>query len=180
MDSIESLSVYFSDSGDWSANALRDGVSFSMPELNEVGRRLTDCNFLTYSYLSGFRNGVAAIMIALLPLSEESGVRLLRNIFRRNRLPVGGFVVVHVVGRSESRSAALRTRIVFDADHGYWMNGLALSTVARTVSAGKGVQTGVQHSLRLGGGCKHRLHADHQSVARYLPKVTFESAPNFR
>ena len=26
MDSIESLSVYFSDSGEWSDNALRDGV----------------------------------------------------------------------------------------------------------------------------------------------------------
>ncbi|HXZ42281.1 MAG TPA: saccharopine dehydrogenase NADP-binding domain-containing protein, partial [Terriglobales bacterium] len=102
MDSIESVSVYFSDSGEWSANALRDGVSyirqvglskpgyfrkgewvpasmseasrkvdlggpiglrrfnlFSMPELNELGRRLNDCNFLPYSYLSGFRNVVA-------------------------------------------------------------------------------------------------------------------------
>lgn len=186
MDSIESVSVYFSDSGEWSANALRDGVSyirqvglsrpgyfrkgewvraktsealrkvdlghpigrrrfslFSMPELNEVGRRLTDCDFLTYSYLSGFRNAVAAIMIALLPLSEESGVRLLQDIFRRNHLPVAGFVVVHVVGRSEGRSAALWTRIMFDACYDYWMNGVALATVARMVSAGKGVQSGV-------------------------------------
>lgn len=28
MDSIRSLNVYFSDSGEWSANALRDGVSY--------------------------------------------------------------------------------------------------------------------------------------------------------
>jgi saccharopine dehydrogenase (NAD+, L-lysine forming) len=186
MDSIESVSVYFSDSGEWSSNALRDGVSyirqvglsrpghfrmgewvrartseasrkvdlgdpiglrrfslFSMPELNEVGRRLTDCNFLTYSYLSGFRNAVAAIMLVLLPLAEESGVRLLRNIFRRNRLPVAGFVVVHVVSRSGGRSAALRSHITFDAGRDYWMNGVALATVARMVSAGKGVQCGV-------------------------------------
>ena len=186
MDSIDSLSVYFSDSGDWSANALRDGVRYlrqaglpkpgyfrkgewvrmkmpeasrkvdlgdpiglrrfsivSMPELNELGRRLTDCNFLTYSYLSGFRTAVAAIMIAILPLSEESGVRLLRNIFRRNRLPVGGFVVVHVLGRSEGRSATLRVRIVFEAGQDYWMNGVVLATVARMVAAGKGVQAGV-------------------------------------
>ena len=186
MDSIESLSVYFSDSAEWSANALRDGAAylrtvglsrpgyfrkgewvraktsessrkvglgdpigfrrfslFSMPELNEVGRQLEDCNFLTYSYLSGIRNAVAAIAIATLPLSQESGVRLLRNIFRRNRLPVAGFVVVHAIGRSESRSATLKTRIVFDAECGYWINGLALATVARMVSAGKGVATGV-------------------------------------
>jgi hypothetical protein len=187
MDSIDSLNVYFSDSGEWSANALRDGVSylrqvglpkpgyfrngewvrakpseasrrvdlgdpigvrrfslFSMPELNELGRRLTGCNFLTYSYLSGFRNAIAALTIALLPLSEESGVRLLRDIFRRNRLPVAGFVVVHVAGRSARHTAALRARIVFDSGRDYWMNGVALATVARMIAAGKGVQSAVR------------------------------------
>ncbi len=186
MDSIESVSVYFSDSGEWSTNALRDGVSyirqvglskprycrkgewvraktsqasckvdlgdpiglrrfslFSMPELNEVGRRLNDSNFFSYSYLSGFRNAVAAIMLALLPLSEASGVRRLPAIFRRNRLPVAGFVVAHVVGRSQGRRAALRTRIMFDAGGDYWMNGVVLATAARMVSARKGVQAGV-------------------------------------
>jgi len=186
MDSIESVEVYFSDSGEWSATALRDGVSylrsaglsrpgyfrkgewvraktleasrkldlgdliglrrfslFSMPELNEVGRRFTDCNFLTYSYVSDFRNAAAAILIALLPLSENSGVKLLRNIFRRNRLPVAGFVVVHVLGRSEGQRAALRSRVVFDAGRDYWMNGVALATVARMMSAGTGVHAGV-------------------------------------
>lgn len=186
MDSIESVEVYFSDSGEWSANALRDGVSylrraglstpgyfregewvrakmseasrkvdlgepiglrrfslFSMPELNQVGRRLTDCSFLTYSYLSGFRNAIAAILIALLPLYEKSGVRLLRNIFRRNRLPVAGFVEVHVTGRSGGRSAVLRSRIAFDAGRDYWMNGVALATVARMASTGEGVHPGV-------------------------------------
>jgi len=187
MDSIESVSVYFSDSGEWSSNALRDGFSyirqvglsrpgyfrrgewvrartseashrvdlgdpiglrrfslFSMPELNQAGSRLTDCNFLSYSYLSGFRNAVAVMMLALLPLSEESGVRLLRNIFRRNRLAVAGFVVVHVVGRSGGRSAALRSRVTFDAGRDYWTNGVALATVARMISAGNGVQSGVR------------------------------------
>jgi hypothetical protein len=186
MDSIESVSVYFSDSGEWSANALRDGVSyirqvglsrpgyfrkgewvraktselsrkvdlgdpiglrrfslFSMPELNEVGRRLTDCNFLPYSYLSGFRNFVAAIALALFPLSEAAAVRLLQGIFLRNRLPVAGFVVVHVAGRSAGRSAALRTRITFDAGRDYWMNAVVLATAARMVAAGNGVRAGV-------------------------------------
>ncbi len=186
MDSIESVSVYSSDSGVWSDNALRDGVSFlrhaeltkpgyfrkgewvraimseasrkvdlgdpigrrrfslfSMPELNETGRRLTDCNFLSYSYLSGFRNAIAAIMIAMLPLSEDSAVRLLRSMFRRNRLPVAGFVVVHALGRSAGRPAVLKAGITFDTGRDYWMNAVALATVARMISEGKGVQPGV-------------------------------------
>ena len=186
MDSIESVNVYFSDSGEWSDNALRDGVwhlrqagipkpgyfrkgewvraklressckidpgdpiglrrfsLFSMPELNEVGRRLNDCDFRSYSYLADFRNAGAAGMIALLPLPEKSGVELLRGIFRRNHLPVGGFVEVHVLGRSDGRSATLRVRIVFVAGRDYWMNGVVLATVARMVSAGKGVQAGI-------------------------------------
>jgi hypothetical protein len=188
MDSIESVSAYSSDSGEWSANALRDGVAFirrtgvakpgyfrngewvraktseasrkvdlgdpiglrrfslfSMPELNDVGRRLTDCDFLAYAYLSGFRNALAFLMIALLPLSESSCIRLLRNMFRRNRLPVAGFVEAHVTGHSEGRAAVMKTRITFDAGHDYWMNAVALATVARTVLAGKGVQSGVHY-----------------------------------
>ena len=188
MDSIESLSVYFSDSGEWSDNALRDGVSYlrrvglarpgyfrkgewvraksseashkiglgdpiglrrfslySMPELNEVGRRLTDCNFFPYTYLSGFRNAVAAVMLAVLPLSEEPGVRMLRGVFRRNRLPVAGFVVVHAIGRSQGRNTALKARIVFDAGRDYWMNAVALATTARMIDKGKGVQPGVHY-----------------------------------
>jgi len=35
MDMIESLTVYFSDSGEWSANALRDGVWY----IHQVGLR---------------------------------------------------------------------------------------------------------------------------------------------
>ena len=122
---------------------LRRFSLFSMPELGEIGRRLTDCDFLTYSYLSGFRNAVGAIMIAMLPLSEETAVRLLRGMFQRNRLPVAGFVVVYVVGRSAGRPATLKARITFDAGRDYWMNAVALATAARMVAAGKDVQSGV-------------------------------------
>ena len=51
--------------------------------------------------------------------------------------------MVHVVGRSAGRSAALKARIVFDAGRDYWINGVALATVARLVPEGKGVQSGV-------------------------------------
>ena len=116
---------------------------FSMPEQNEVGRRLTDCDVRIYSYLAGFQNAVAATLIALLPLPEALGVRLLRDIFRRNHLPIRGFIVVHVVGLSQGRRAALNARIVFEAGRDYWINGVVLANVARMVSAGKGVQAGV-------------------------------------
>ncbi len=188
MDSIESVSAFSSDSGDWSDSALRDGVSFlrhaeltkpgyfrngewvrakrseasrkldlgdpigrrrfslfSMPELAEIGCRLTDCDFLSYSYLSGFWNAIAAIMIAMLPLSEDSGVRLLRGMFRRNRLPVAGFVVVHVVGRAAGRPAKLKARITFDTGREYWMNDAVVATVARMVCQANGIQPGVHY-----------------------------------
>jgi saccharopine dehydrogenase (NAD+, L-lysine-forming) len=188
MDSIESVSAYSSDSGEWSASALRDGVAFirrtglarpgyfrkgewlraktaeasrkvdlgdpiglrrfslfSMPELNEVGRQLTDCDFLPHAYLSGLRNAAAFLMIALLPLSEDSSVRLLRNMFRRNRLAVAGFVEVRVAGRTQGRAATLKLRVTFDAGRDYWMNAVALATVARMVSARQGVRSGVHY-----------------------------------
>jgi hypothetical protein len=85
-------------------------------------------------------------MLALLPLSEQTSIRLLRNMFRRNRLPVAGFAVVHVVGRSEGGNVALKAGIKFDAGREYWMNGVALATVARLISQRRGVETGV-HSL---------------------------------
>jgi len=186
MDSVESLSVYFSDSGEWSENAMRDGVwhlrragmpkpgyfrkgnwvrakmseasrkvdlgdpighgrfsLYSMPEMDDVGRRLKDCDVFTYTYLAGFRNAVAAMAIALLPLSEKAAVRLLRGIFRRNRLPVQGFVVARVCGLSQGRSAVLDCRIVFRKHRDYWINGVVPALVARLISRGKCVQPGV-------------------------------------
>jgi hypothetical protein len=84
-------------------------------------------------------------MIALLPLSEDSSVGLLRNMFLRNRLAVAGCVEVHVVGRSEGRAATLKMRVTFETGQDYWMNAIALATVARMGSARQGVQSGVHH-----------------------------------
>jgi hypothetical protein len=186
LDSIESMMVYFSDSGEWSDNALRDaawfmhqsGLSgagyfrkgewtraktsevfrkvnlgdpvgsgrfamFSLPELREVGRRLKDYDVFTYSYLSGLRNAVAPMLIALVPLPERWSIHLLRNVFRRNRLPVDGFVAVQILGCSQGRQLAMNFRIVYRDRRDYWINGLVLATAARIVSEGKGVQAGV-------------------------------------
>jgi saccharopine dehydrogenase (NAD+, L-lysine forming) len=186
MDSIESLSVFFGDSGEWSINALRDGVRFirqtglrgpgyfrkgewtrakmsessrrvdlgdpvgagrfamfALPELSEVGRRLKDYDVFTYTYLSGFRTVIASTLMAVVPLPEGLGVRLLRGVFRRNRLPVDGFVTAQIRGSSQGRRLALTVQIVFRERRDYWIHGLALATVARMVSERRGVRTGV-------------------------------------
>jgi hypothetical protein len=187
MDTIESLSVYFGDSGEWSANALRDAVWYvrksglqrpgyfhkgewtrakmsqasrrvdlgdpvgpgrfalhPTPELSEVGRRLLSYDVFTYSYVSGFRTIMAITLMALLPLPEALSVRWFRNVFRRNRLPVDGFAVARILGRSQGERLALTTQIVYRERSDYWIHGLALATVARMVSESKGVQAGIR------------------------------------
>jgi saccharopine dehydrogenase (NAD+, L-lysine forming) len=186
MDSIDSLTVYFGDSGEWSANAMRDGVwylrqlglrspgyfhkgewtrakmseasrkvdlgdpigpgrfsLFSTPELNELGHHLDDYDVFTYSYLSGARAAVAAIAIALLPLPPGMSVRMLQNVFRSNRLPVDGFVAAHVLGHSQGRRHAFIAQIVYKERRDYWINGLVPAMVARLISEGNRVQSGL-------------------------------------
>lgn len=186
MDTVESLTVYFGDSGEWSSNALRDvvwyirqvGLSrpgyfrkgewvrakmsaayckvdlgdpiglgrfglFSTPELSEIGRRLNDCDVFIYSYLSGLRTVVAGTLIALLPIPESLGVRMVRNVFRRNRLPVDGFVVAQVLGRSQGRKVALTARTVYRERRDYWINGFVPAILARLISEGKSIRPGV-------------------------------------
>ncbi|MBZ5538227.1 MAG: saccharopine dehydrogenase NADP-binding domain-containing protein [Acidobacteriia bacterium] len=186
MDTIDSLLVYFGDSGEWSTNALCDGAwyirqlglrragyfrkgewtrakmsesfrrvdlddpvgpgrfaMFSTPELNEVGRRLNHLDLFTYTYLSGFRTALATTVMALLPLPEGWRVRLLRDVFRRNRLPVDGFVAAQIFGGFQGRRVTLHVQIVFKERRDYWIHGAALATVARMVSEGKAVRAGV-------------------------------------
>jgi saccharopine dehydrogenase (NAD+, L-lysine forming) len=186
MDTVESLTVYQADSGEWSTNALRDAVwyvrksglqspgyfhqgewtrvkmsqasrrvdlgdpvgpgrfaLYSTPELSEVGRRLNNCDVFTYAYVSGFRTIMAITLMALVPLPEELSVRLFRNVFRRNRLPVDGFVLAQILGRSRGRRLALTVQVVYRERRDYWIHGVVLATVARMVSESNGVQAGV-------------------------------------
>jgi hypothetical protein len=187
MDTIESLTVYCGDSGEWSASALRDAAwlihqsgfrssghyfrkgewtpakmseafrrvnlghpvgpgrfaMFSTPEQSEVGRRLHDCDVFTYTYHSGFRTAIATTLMAMVPLPEGLGVRLLRNAIRRNRLPVDGFVAARILGQSQGRRVTLTVQIVYRERRDYWIHGLALATAARMVSEGKAARAGV-------------------------------------
>ena len=115
----------------------------SLPELDEIGRQLADCDVFMYSYLSGFRAAAAAMLIALLPLPDRLEGRLFRNIFRRNSLPVDGFAVAQVVGRSQGRKLALTAQIVYRERPDYWINGLVAATAARLISEQKAVRPGV-------------------------------------
>lgn len=186
MDTIESLSVYQADSGEWSMSALRDGfwyirqtglrspgyfrkgqmtrakmsdasrrvdlgnpvgagrfALFLTPELSEVGRRLNKYDVFSYTYVSGLRTMVAATLMAVIPLPEGLGVRLVRNVFRRNRLPVDGFVVVRILGRSHGRRLAMTVQVVYKERRDYWIHGVVLATAARMLAERKGVRAGV-------------------------------------
>lgn len=186
METIESVSVYQADSGEWSTSALRDAVWFvrqtglqspgyfqkgewtrvklseagrqvdlgepvgrrrfslySTPELREVGRRLKDCDVFTYAYVSGLRTILVVTLMALVPLPEGWSVGMFRNVFRRNRLPVDGFVVAQVVGWAQGRRMAMTYQIVYRERRDYWMHGVALATVARMAAEGRGLRSGV-------------------------------------
>ena len=188
MDSVESVTVYYGDSGEWSESAYRDivwylhetglrnpyhfrrGVRvrdkmsqasvkvdlggrvglqrltwFSTPELDEIGARLHHCDFFTYSYVPSIRVGLAGALVALLPLSEKMGVRLLQNAYRKVPLRVGGFVVVRVLGSSQGRKLALSAEIAYEKHRDYWINGLVAATVARKIADGNDVKPGVRN-----------------------------------
>lgn len=179
MGSIDSVTVCFGDSGEWSDNALRDAFWFirrvgfrgpgyfhkgtwtrarastaickidlgepigsrrfglySTPEFEEIGQRLGDCDFFCRPYLSGFRTALSTTLLAMFPLPETTGIRLLRNAFRRNRLPADGFVWVEVKGRSSSEKLKLVTQIVYRERRDYWANAAALANVALMTAEG--------------------------------------------
>lgn len=186
MDNIQSVSVYYGDTSDWSRNGFQEtawlirhlGSSWrgyfrrgqwvpvgmfqasreinlggrvgprrffmsATPELSEIGTRLSDCTFTAYGCVPGLRVGLAGALISLLPMSQGLGARLLQSAFRKNRLPVGGFVVCQVTGRSEEHEVTLTVQTVYEEPRAYWITGLVTATVARMISEGRRVKTGV-------------------------------------
>src|SRR5580658_924514 len=113
------------------------------PEPSELGRRLNNYDVFTYAYVSGLRTILAITLMALVPLPEGLSVRLFRNVFRRNRLLVDGFVVAHILGWSQGRRLALTVRLVYRERRDYWIHGVTLATVARLISEKNAVRAGV-------------------------------------
>ena len=113
------------------------------PELSEIGVRLNDCSFTAYGCVPGPRTALAAALVGVLPLSDEFGARLLRNGFRKDQLPMGGFVVCRVLGHSQGRQSTLTTQTLYEEARAYWITGLVTATAARMISEGKAVRRGV-------------------------------------
>jgi len=86
---------------------------------------------------------MAITLMALVPLPEGLSVRLFRNVFRRNRLPVDGFIVAQILGRSQGHRHKMTVQVVYKQRRDYWIHGLVLATAARMVSESKGVKAGV-------------------------------------
>ena len=113
------------------------------PELSEIGVRLNDCSFAAYACVPGPRIALAGALIAVLPLSDGLGARLLRNGFRKDHLPMGGFVVCRILGHSQGRQSTLTAQTVYEEARAYWITGLVAATAARMISEAKAVRRGV-------------------------------------
>ena len=50
-----------------------------------------------------------------------------------------------MAGRTQGRAATLKMRVTFETERDYWINAVALATVARMVSARHGVHSGVHY-----------------------------------
>lgn len=187
MQTIESLTVYFADGGEWSDSALRDaawyvhrrGLSragyfrrgewtraasavafrkvnlgenlaagrfalYFTDEMEEIGRRCREYDVFAYTYLSGLRTALATTLMAVLPLPERVGIRMFRNVFRRNRLPVGGFVVAQVLGHAGESRQMLTVQATFEPGQDYWIHGVMMATAVRSASNG-GARAGVHY-----------------------------------
>lgn len=120
--------------------------SFSMsclPEMAELMGRFKDCDGRAYTYLPSRRTAVVGSLIALLPLPRGFAIRRMRPALRAESLPVGGFSVVEIQGRSNAQEVSHRYQVTFERGREYWMNAVVAATVARLISEGRGVNNGV-------------------------------------
>ncbi len=188
MDEIDSVTLYFGDTGEWSENAFQEAAyvmhrlgfskrgyfrngqwvptnireaqrkidlgnrigpqtyyMFSFPEMDELAAGLGDCTFTAYACVPGARTAISSALVALLPLPASVGGRMLHNAFRKNRLPVGGFIVVKVAGRSKQSSRELTVQLIYEEGQEYWVNGVVPATVARLIAEGKEVKPGINY-----------------------------------
>ena len=105
--------------------------------------RFEGCDARAYFYLLSRRTAVAGSLIALLPMPISLAIRILRPALREQSLPVGGFNVVEIRGRCESRDVSQCHQLSFERGREYWMNAVVAATVTRLISEGRGVKPGV-------------------------------------
>jgi saccharopine dehydrogenase (NAD+, L-lysine forming) len=118
---------------------------FAMSCLPEMAVLLggLSCDGRAYTYLPSRSTAVVGSLVALVPLPTEFAIRRMRAALLAGFLPVGGFSVVEIQGRSEAREVTHRYKVIFEKGREYWINGVVAATVARLISYGGTVKTGV-------------------------------------
>ena len=114
-----------------------------LPEMAELIGRCKGCEGRAYTYLPSRRTAVVGSLIALLPLPRDFAIRRMRAALRAESLPVGGFSVVEIRGRSGAREVSHCYQVTFERGREYWMNAVVAATVGRMISEGRGVNNGV-------------------------------------
>ena len=114
-----------------------------LPEMAELIGRFKGRDGRAYTYLPGRRTAVIGSLIALLPLPTNVAIRGMRRALLADSLPVGGFSIVEIQGRSEARDVSHRCQVTFEKGREYWMNAIVAATVARFISDGQGAKPGV-------------------------------------
>ena len=82
-----------------------------LPEMAELMGRFKGCDGRAYTYLPSRRTAVVGSLIALLPLPTNFAIRRLRPALLAESLPVGGFSIVEIQGRSEARNVSHRYQV---------------------------------------------------------------------
>lgn len=114
-----------------------------LPEMAVLIGGLKGCDGRAYTYLPSRSTALVGSLIALVPLPMEFAIRRIRAALLAEFLPVGGFGVVEIQGRSEACEVTHRYQLTFEKGREYWINGVVAATVARLISNGETVKTGV-------------------------------------
>lgn len=116
-----------------------------LPEMEVLMGRLKNCDGRAYTYLPRRRTALAASLIALVPLPTQYAIRVVRAALLADFLPVGGFSVVEIQGKSNAREVTHRYQVTFEKGCEYWINGVVAATIARLILEGGSVKTGVHY-----------------------------------
>jgi Saccharopine dehydrogenase NADP binding domain len=114
-----------------------------LPEIAELMERFKGYDWRAYTYLPSRRAAIVGSLIALLPFPRDFAIRSMRQSLLAESLPIGGFSLVEIQGRSDASEVSRRYQVRFETGREYWMNAIVAATVARLISEGKGVNNGV-------------------------------------
>lgn len=112
----------------------------SLPEMVELIGGIS--RFDARAYLPSRRTAFAGSLIAALKLPDAPAAWLFRPALAAPGLPVGGFAIVQIQGRSGGTILSQRHQVTFERGYEYWMNAVVAATVAWLISEHREVKTG--------------------------------------